>query len=573
MDIKDVNNASNPLLFNRATAQSIGAAALGAGFASLIGQGAGNLVADLLPSSVGNDKVAGKDKPDYRADNSRPNNAKRDDKNVATEVSRPNEEKKTSKSEKKIQEKIRSVTDDIAEQAVAATQSQITESSPVEEDGVSEIENVAGTDKSVTPVLLDGEPAVEFSDNLEISTADGVKLTDNAIKLSDLAKMDSVTFYNPETGESVTMSGAELAAKLAESAKLSASLQSLDNDGLVAAPAIDKEIIKSALDNKEQNIAVNSNNKTKITNAGADIEYKDGVSDEMQNQNAKLADVLDGKNFKVEVNVKEEKKSYLKGSGLIRDRLALDNAVAAADASLSDGAETANPLLVSSNNNTLKTPANNAAMMPPIVNAATVVAADNDAAVLPSSQSVVDGTSVSSNSTNVAASLSGSELTNAAKAEANAKAADTSFRDVYKGMSKEAVEQVKVNITKSAVKGVDTINVRLKPEDLGQIEIKMQIKDGKLQAHIISSRPETMEALQKEAQTLEKAFNDAGFQTDEGSLNFSFRDGSQANQNQERNSGLRNFIGDVFENEANTELTADVANQGWSLDSGLNIRV
>lgn len=567
MDIKDVNNASNPLLFNRATAQSSGAAALGAGFASLIGQGAGNLAADLLPSTIG------KDKPDYRADNSRPNNAKRDDKNAAAEVSRPNEEKKTSKSEKKIQEKIRSVTEDIAEQAVAAPQSQITESSPVEEDGVSEIENVAGTDKSVTPVLLDGEPAVEFSDNLEISTADGMKLTDNTIKLSDLAKMDSVTFYNPETGESVTMSGAELAAKLAESAKLSASLQSLDNDGLVAAPAIDKEIIKSALDNKEQNIAVNSNNKTKITNAGADIEYKDGVSDEMQNQNAKLADMLDGKNLKVEVNVKEEKNSYLKGSGLIRDRLALDNAVAAADASLSDGAETANPLLVSANNNTLKTPANNAAMMSPIVNAATVVAADNDAAVLPSSQSVVEGASVNSTSTNVAASLSGSELTNAAKAEANAKAADTSFRDVYKGMSKEAVEQVKVNITKSAVKGVDTINVRLKPEDLGQIEIKMQIKDGKLQAHIISSRPETMEALQKEAQTLEKAFNDAGFQTDEGSLNFSFRDGSQANQNQERNSGLRNFIGDVFENEANTELTADVANQGWSLDSGLNIRV
>lgn len=44
--------------------------------------------------------------------------------------------------------------------------------------------------------------------------------------------------------------------------------------------------------------------------------------------------------------------------------------------------------------------------------------------------------------------------------------------EALKGMSREVVEQVKVNITKSAVKGVDKIDVTLKPEDLGHIEIK-----------------------------------------------------------------------------------------------------
>ena len=142
-------------------------------------------------------------------------------------------------------------------------------------------------------------------------------------------------------------------------------------------------------------------------------------------------------------------------------------------------------------------------------------------------------------------------------------------------MSKEVVEQVKVNITKSAVKGIDKIDISLKPEDLGHIEVKMQIgKDGKLQAHIISTRPETMEALQKEMQTLEKAFNDAGFQTDEGSLSFSFRDGNQANQNQERENGLRNFIGDIFEKEASNDLLPEAfQNQTWDGTTGLNIRV
>ena len=136
------------------------------------------------------------------------------------------------------------------------------------------------------------------------------------------------------------------------------------------------------------------------------------------------------------------------------------------------------------------------------------------------------------------------------------------------------MEQVKVNITKSAVKGVDKIDIQLKPEDLGHIEIKMQLKNGKLQAHIISSRPETMEILQKEVQTLEKAFNEAGFQTEDGSLSFSFRGDGQANQNQDSNAELRNFIGRVFEREANSELLSE-ANQNdvWTAETGLNIRV
>ncbi|CDB39967.1 flagellar hook-length control protein [Azospirillum sp. CAG:260] len=162
-----------------------------------------------------------------------------------------------------------------------------------------------------------------------------------------------------------------------------------------------------------------------------------------------------------------------------------------------------------------------------------------------------------------------------AKASAANDSSSTSFRDVYKGMGKEVVDQIKVNITKSAVKGVDKIEIQLKPEDLGHIEVKMQIgKDGKLQAHIVASRPETAEILQKEIGNLQKAFNEAGFQTDEGSLSFSFRDDGQAGQNQERNN-LRNFIGDVLEQE--TAMDAAVgdlfAGTAWDGKNGLNIRV
>ena len=62
--------------------------------------------------------------------------------------------------------------------------------------------------------------------------------------------------------------------------------------------------------------------------------------------------------------------------------------------------------------------------------------------------------------------------------------------------------------------------------------------------------------------------------SDEGSPSFSFRDGNQANQNQERENGLRSFIGDIFEKEAGNDLLGDAfQNQSWNGTTGLNIRV
>ncbi|MCQ2741225.1 MAG: flagellar hook-length control protein FliK [Alphaproteobacteria bacterium] len=162
-------------------------------------------------------------------------------------------------------------------------------------------------------------------------------------------------------------------------------------------------------------------------------------------------------------------------------------------------------------------------------------------------------------------------LYNVAKNEAFTRINEVSSRNEFQGMEKEVVEQVKVNITKSAVKGVDTIDIQLKPEDLGKIQIKMHIaKDGKLQAEIISSRVETMDLLQREVSSLAKTFNDAGYDTDSKSFNFSFQGESFAEQ-RENNSERLQFIGKALEQEAeelnmNDNLIYDPA-------LGLNIRV
>ena len=144
-----------------------------------------------------------------------------------------------------------------------------------------------------------------------------------------------------------------------------------------------------------------------------------------------------------------------------------------------------------------------------------------------------------------------------------------SFKDIYnKGISREVAEQIKVNITQSAIKGIDKVEIKLNPADLGQLEIKMQIgKDGRLQAHIVASNAETLDLLQKDLSSLKDAFSNAGYQTDDGSFSFSYRGEEQNNNEREQ---LRNFIGEIIAQDVAEELAAN--NDYISVD-GVNIRV
>ena len=105
-----------------------------------------------------------------------------------------------------------------------------------------------------------------------------------------------------------------------------------------------------------------------------------------------------------------------------------------------------------------------------------------------------------------------------------------------------------------------------------KIWVKFHIaKDGKLHADIISSRPETMDMLQKDVSSLAKAFSDAGYDTDSRSFNFSFQNENQAREQQKDDTGLLKFIGDTLEQEA--ESMAGNDNLGYDPILGLNIRV
>ena len=424
------------------------------------------------------------------------------------------------------------------------------------------------------------------SQNETAPLEDGVEETADAsdvlvVTLDALALMGTVTVINPQTNETMQVSGAELAQKLAAAGIEEVTLLPTEEG---AAPVVvpvqeDSNVFADVLAEMQpveptkiemvDSAPVETLPKTAVANDDAAIEVEDRGDQVVARQASEISEVI-GKDrkAKIEVTVKEEKIAAPVDGSLLKNVKAVDDVVAAVMDN--DG----NPLLDNTDNlngmntsalNPAKDAAGTAQVVTPVVTAATVAESVKTAAADEAAPIVLSN----------ASSAAGSELASAARTPAAANSETPSFKDVYKGMGKEVVDQIKVNITKSAVKGVDKIEIQLKPEDLGHIEVKMQIgKDGKLQAHIISSRPETAEILQKEMGNLQKAFSDAGFQTDEGSLSFSFRDDGQAGQNQEKNN-LRNFIGDIMEQETALDaVSGDLfAGTAWDGKSALNIRV
>lgn len=567
MDIKDVNNGLlNLLQANRANLQ--GTAVNTTGF--------GDLLAGLESEKTPSVEVKADFREAKNAASSNLSKPRAEDKSVAGREQKTEnksasdrredkvkEQPEAEKAEKPQNEKTDNSSAEKPEKAENGGNERPSAEKPTEKEAAGD---VSGAERADEIAAAEDAPAVSDEAAPESGMAEGTEISMDA-----LALMGAVTVVNPATGETFQTTGAELAAQLADAGVQSVSVLPGEEGQPLVAPVVENAPEADAF----QNI-VAAMKKTQAENApvvDADAVAADAASDQdiLAQQAAKLGEAVgEDRKVKVEVSVKEEKIADAVDGGLVKNAKLSDETLSAVVES--KDAVKGNPLTE------VKTPAQQAAAQNQIrempltmtagaVSNAAAAAADDTAAVAVSTET--------GSVTLAHAGTVGGEMLANAKASAANDSSSTSFRDVYKGMGKEVVDQIKVNITKSAVKGVDKIEIQLKPEDLGHIEVKMQIgKDGKLQAHIVASRPETAEILQKEIGNLQKAFNEAGFQTDEGSLSFSFRDDGQAGQNQERNN-LRNFIGDVLEQE--TAMDAAVgdlfAGTAWDGKNGLNIRV
>lgn len=583
MDVKDLNNSAVSIqaMFTKAVAGQVA----GAGFANFLKDGG-----EGLASVVGkkDDFVAVKDvKANNKEQDARPVEAKPvENKVVETENKSVAKKDKTDKKSdnKEVSGGERTAKTEVKENevneenAVVAVNDKNVENSDVqkpdnENEAIADVSDVAPvTEKvlaqdvaplplEVSPeaiVALQNEVVAVFTENGDIVVA--AENTD----LVQLSETSEVPVFDEVTGQTIQVSGKVVAQNIQTAGQ---------NEALFVLHEVESAELVSVVPAKIEETADRDFNFAKIENMNSTDGDQVLLAQEVVEQ-AKILDTKIGedKKVKISVDVNEENFSYTDEVNLVQDKVVLDEVVKSV---LSEKTtEAKNSQFGIQANNQMQAPQGISSLAG---NTLSAVAAGTTNAVIQNGAEVAKTASVEaiSSVTNTSGQIMSSVAVAGAehKAESVTKAFEPSSKDVYKGLSKEAVEQVKVNITKSAVKGVDKIDIQLKPQELGTVEVKMQIsKDGKLQAHIISSKAETMEVLQREVQDLERAFNEAGFETDSGSFSFSFR-GDESGNEKDRNAELRSFIGNVLEQDSEDVRAENDNLQDWNPSRGLNIRV
>ena len=93
-----------------------------------------------------------------------------------------------------------------------------------------------------------------------------------------------------------------------------------------------------------------------------------------------------------------------------------------------------------------------------------------------------------------------------------------------KPIPQPATNQVFIQLSKAVQNGQNKITVQLRPEELGRVEVKLDIGgDGRVKAMVMADKPETLDLLQKDSRVLERALQDAGLKTDNNSLSYNLQ--------------------------------------------------
>lgn len=155
-------------------------------------------------------------------------------------------------------------------------------------------------------------------------------------------------------------------------------------------------------------------------------------------------------------------------------------------------------------------------------------------AVSSSSQSSSAGGQTNSNSDFGSALNNGNSSTSSTNA--SQATSQTSAPQRPAATVQEVVDQIKVSITRASKAGLDRVTIQLKPAELGRIDVKLEMSDDhKVRVTVMADTKDTLNLLQSDSHTLERALNDAGLRTDTNNLHFSLREGGDQRTNDGQN--------------------------------------
>ncbi|MDD4615957.1 MAG: flagellar hook-length control protein FliK [Alphaproteobacteria bacterium] len=154
----------------------------------------------------------------------------------------------------------------------------------------------------------------------------------------------------------------------------------------------------------------------------------------------------------------------------------------------------------------------------------------------------------------------------------------SSFRAANGGTAglPSAVDQVVLQMNRNVKNGHSQMSMQLHPSDLGKITVKLEFSEGdKVQGTVVADNPKTLEMLQKDSRSLERALQDAGLRAESGSLQFSLgerqNDHSAGQTADSRKSGSSGY-GMVSAEEPYAEITA-LSERYYITPTGVNIQV
>ncbi|MGL4975063.1 MAG: flagellar hook-length control protein FliK [Bosea sp. (in: a-proteobacteria)] len=86
-----------------------------------------------------------------------------------------------------------------------------------------------------------------------------------------------------------------------------------------------------------------------------------------------------------------------------------------------------------------------------------------------------------------------------------------------------------------AMAGSKRFDIRLDPAELGRVDVRLEFnEDGTVTASLTADRVETLQMLQRDARTLERAFEQAGLKSSDGGIDFQLRDQGQGERQAQR---------------------------------------
>lgn len=136
------------------------------------------------------------------------------------------------------------------------------------------------------------------------------------------------------------------------------------------------------------------------------------------------------------------------------------------------------------------------------------------------------------------------------------------------------LDQVVFHMKTAVATGNSKIHIQLTPEDLGRLDIKLDVKaDGKTTVTITADNRTTLDLLQKSMHDLARSLADAGLSTDSGSMNFNLS-GRQPNEQGQSNPHAAMSY-QKSQPEEDEELALDVITRSYvvNLAEGIDIKI